>query len=254
MKQIKDLLREITSVIRVTDHDPRRVWAEMDEYVPTDRIISYYREILDVLAETRRGTTERVCIWISGFFGSGKSHFLKILGYLLGKKSLQDPDGHLHSSCEFLSRKLKLETFLPLLEKELTNYVLFINLLDYDPQDPKRPTISRFVYKKLLEEKGFSTDFWVAEWEKEFQRLDKWDTFREWVRATYNRSWEEERILNADVVLRNAIQNLLPDRYHDNDEAKEAIENSKRRYATISPSELVRELNQEAKKLHPQNG
>ena len=78
----------------------------MDEYVPTETIKGYSREILDVLLDTRRGATERVCIWVSGFFGSGKSHFLKALGYLLEDRPLRDNDGQTHSSSELLSRKL----------------------------------------------------------------------------------------------------------------------------------------------------
>ncbi|MEM3449088.1 MAG: DUF6079 family protein, partial [Nitrososphaerota archaeon] len=259
MAQIKELFtrdpyREITSVIRITDHDPRRVWVEMDEYVPTQRVLEHFREVLDVLADTRRGATERVCIWISGFFGSGKSHFLKVLGYLLSKRDLQDPDGHIHSSCEFLCRKLELEAFLPLLERVMSTRVLFINLLDYDPQDPRRPTISRRIYQKLLEDKGLSKEFWVAEWERELQRLEKWNRFCEWVKEKYGRTWEEERRLNAEVVLKKALPELLPERYRNEAEAKEAIENNKKRYATISPSELVSELREEAKNLHPHNG
>lgn len=259
MAQIKELFirnpyREITSVIRITDHDPRRVWTEMDEYVPTERVLMHYRDILDVLADTRRGATERVCIWISGFFGSGKSHFLKVLGYLLGKRSLRDPDGHIHSSCEFLCRKLRQESFLPLLEREISTKVLFINLLDYDPQDPRRPTISRRIYQQLLEEKDLSKEFWVAEWEMEFQRLEKWDTFREWVKEKYGRTWEEERRLNAEIVLTRALPELLSDRYHNQEEARQTIENNKRVYATISPSDLILKLCQEAKNLHPHNG
>jgi hypothetical protein len=155
----RDPFREITTVVKITDHDPRRVWMEMNEYVATDTVKRYFREILDVLAETRSGATERVCVWVSGFFGSGKSHFLKVLGYLLENRELQDPEGHPHSSTEFLCRKLGLENFLPLLTKEIRSKVLFINLLDHDPQSPQRPTVSRLIYRSLLEQKGLSTEF-----------------------------------------------------------------------------------------------
>ncbi len=250
----RDPFREITSVIRITDHDPHRVWMEMDEYVPTDTVKRYFREILDALAETRQRATERVCIWVSGFFGSGKSHFMKVLGYLLENRPLRDPDGQEHSSSEFLCRKLALETFLPLLTREIRTKVLPINLLDYDPQNPQRPTISRLIYRSLLEQKGLSTEFWVAEWEKELQRLGKWESFQAWVQETFQRPWTEERRLNAEVVLRRALPALLPERYRTEEEAVSAIQESKHRFSTVSHSEVVAELYREAQTLHPQNG
>lgn len=257
--QIRELLerdpfREIRSVIRVDDHDPERVWLEMGEYVPTETVKRYFRDILDVLLETRRGATERTCLWISGFFGSGKSHFLKALGYLLENRELRDPDGHAHSSSEFLCGRLNLETFLPYLTREFCIRVLFINLLDRDPQNPNRPTISRLIYRDFLQQKGLATEFWVAAWEREFQCLGKWEDFRAWVEQTYNRPWEAERRLHAEVVLKRALPRLLPERYGSEEEAVAAISESKEQYSTITPSQVVEVLHTEARDLHPQNG
>ncbi|MGY4706950.1 BREX system P-loop protein BrxC [Candidatus Bipolaricaulota sp. J31] len=256
IKQIleRDPDRPIETVIKITDHDPARVWMEMDEYVPTQRIKDYFREILDVLLETRRGATEKVCIWISGFFGSGKSHFLKVLGYLLENRPLQDPDGKKHSSQELLCRRLGLENFLPHLEREFRIKVLFINLLDHDPQNPERPTFSRLIYRQLLKQSGLSTVFWIAAWEKELQELNRWQEFEEWVKRNYGREWERERDLNAAVILKRALPELVPERYASEEETAEAIQESKRRYATVNPSDVVRELVEEAKRLDERKG
>jgi hypothetical protein len=226
----------------------------MDEYVATETVRRYFREILDVLVETRQGATERVCLWVSGFFGSGKSHFLKVLGYILEDRSLQDPDRQEHSSTEFICRRLRLDAFLPLLTKELRTEVLFINLLDHDTQSPRRPTISRLIYRSLLEKRGLSTEFWVAEWEKEFQRLNKWQEFLAFVQKTYRRAWSEERKMNAEVALKRALPRLLPDHYHSEEEAALAIEESKRKFSTLNPSDVVASLCKEAVDLDKNNG
>lgn len=250
----KTPFREITTVVRITDHDPGRVWGEMDEYVPTDRVKQHFRDVLDALADTHRGPTERVCVWVSGFFGSGKSHFLKVLGYVLEDRELQDDDGAAHSSCEFLCHKLGLETFVPLLTKQFGTKVLFINLLDHDPQSPERPTISRLIYRRVLEQKGLSTDFWVAEREKDLQKLGKWDEFQDWVQEKYGRRWEEERRLNAEVVLKQALPKLQPTRFRTEEDAAREIRNNKRRFSTVDPSDVVAALHEEAQELHEHNG
>jgi hypothetical protein len=257
--KIKDILerdpfREIEGVIRITDHDPSRVWKEMDEYVPTEKVKSALRDILDTLLETKQGATERVCVWVSGFFGSGKSHFLKVLGYLLEDRELKDEDGHHHSSQEFLCRKFGLDNYLPMLQREFKTKALFINLLDCDPQRPELSTISRLILRSLMEAQGLSTDFWVAEWEKELRQLGKWDEFRNWVKQRFNRSWEEERRLNAEIVLKQALLVLLPDRYRSEEEADRAIQESKRRYSVVEPSRVANELVGFAKQIGENNG
>ncbi|MBC7106136.1 MAG: hypothetical protein H5T97_09355, partial [Firmicutes bacterium] len=250
----RDPFRPLESVVKITDHNPRKVWLEMNEYVPTETLKHHFREVLDTVVETRRGATERACVWVSGFFGSGKSHFIKVLGYLLEERGLEDQDGHRHPSTEFLCRKLGLDSFLPLLRRELRTKVIYINLLDHDPQSPRRPTFSRLIYQKLLEQAGLSTEFWTAAWEKELQQLGKWEEFRTWVRQTYGRAWEDERRLHAEAVLKRALPLLFPNRYRTENEAAQAVQESKRATSDVSPSEVVAELRREAEGIDSQKG
>ena len=257
--RIRDLLerdpfREIEGVVKITDHDPIRVWREMDEYVPTEKVKQALREVLETLLETKRGATERACVWVSGFFGSGKSHFLKVVGYLLENRELRDADGRIHRSQEFLCRKFGLENYLPHLQHEFRVKVLFINLLDCDPQNPELSTISRLILRSLLEAQGFSTSFWIAEWEKELRALEKWEDFRSWVQQKFRRSWEDERKLNAETVLKQALPALLPDRYRSEEEASQAVQESKRKFNTVEPSRTVGELVEFAERMGGNTG
>ncbi|MDW8103304.1 MAG: BREX system P-loop protein BrxC, partial [Anaerolineae bacterium] len=259
MKKIREILlrdpdRLIETVIKINDRDPQRVWVEMDEYVPTERVKQYFGEILDALLETRSGPTERVCIWIAGFFGSGKSHFLKVLGYLLQDQPLQDHQGRVVRSQSFLCEKLGLQNYLPILQKEFKPHVFFINLLNYDPLAPDRPTLSRLIYQAMLEEEGFSTTFWVAAWERELHDLGRWEDFNRWVQEQYGRSWQEERKLNAEVVLRRALPFILSDRYQDEAAAASALQESKKTYTQVTPSQVAQDLRRYAEKADPQKG
>src|SRR5215831_18181432 len=84
----RDLTKQIEEVIQVNQTDEHSVYSEITEYVATDRIKEHYRELLGAMAEAPSTPTEGVGIWISGFFGSGKSSFAKNLGYVLSNPQL----------------------------------------------------------------------------------------------------------------------------------------------------------------------
>ena len=81
---LKDINREIQGVIKVDDEN--FIKQELEEYVVTDELLKHFREFFDAYNTSISGTTEHMGVWISGFFGSGKSHFLKILSYILDNK------------------------------------------------------------------------------------------------------------------------------------------------------------------------
>ena len=72
--------------------DDRSVWQELDEFVITKELDKHLRKFLsaylNVIDHPRDpAVTGKMGVWISGFFGSGKSHFLKVLAYLLSNRS-----------------------------------------------------------------------------------------------------------------------------------------------------------------------
>src|SRR5690242_10872351 len=82
----RDLSRRIAEVIQVDQADEQAVYTELTEYVVTERIKGEYEGLLRAMAEAPYDPDEGIGVWISGFFGSGKSSFAKNLGYILANR------------------------------------------------------------------------------------------------------------------------------------------------------------------------
>ena len=86
----KQIDRDIQGVIIVGQSEEENVAQELDEYVVTRELQKHFAEFFSAYKKGIVGNTPKMGVWISGFFGSGKSHFLKILSYLLANKSVGD--------------------------------------------------------------------------------------------------------------------------------------------------------------------
>src|SRR6516165_8306177 len=93
MKNIGDLLardlsHKIEEIIQVDQADEQSVYDEITEYIATDSIRDQYHDLLKAIAEAPSEPHESVGVWVSGFFGSGKSSFAKNLGYALENRTV----------------------------------------------------------------------------------------------------------------------------------------------------------------------
>ena len=93
MPQIKDLFerridRTIEEVITIDQHNEATVKEEIEEYVATESLKEHFATVYDKVAEYEREPHRGVGVWVSGFFGSGKSSFAKILGYTLANSDV----------------------------------------------------------------------------------------------------------------------------------------------------------------------
>lgn len=83
-----DINRTINGVVKVNQETVGVVEDEVREYVITRELKRHFITFFNYYGDAFSKPTADMGVWISGFFGSGKSHFLKMLSYLLENRSI----------------------------------------------------------------------------------------------------------------------------------------------------------------------
>ena len=83
-----DINRKINGVIKVDQAADEVIEQELNEYVITKELKKHFITFFNYYSDALDEPTADTGVWISGFFGSGKSHFLKMLSYLLENKEV----------------------------------------------------------------------------------------------------------------------------------------------------------------------
>ena len=84
-----DINRKINGVIKVDQAADDVIEQELNEYVITRELKKHFITFFNYYGDAFEQPTADMGVWISGFFGSGKSHFLKMLSYLLENKEVK---------------------------------------------------------------------------------------------------------------------------------------------------------------------
>ena len=83
-----DINRDINGVIKVAQDDNASIEQELREYIITRELRKHFNTFLNNYEKSMNSPTDKIGVWISGFFGSGKSHFLKMLSYVLSNDTV----------------------------------------------------------------------------------------------------------------------------------------------------------------------
>jgi hypothetical protein len=187
----RDFSRPIEEIVKVNDNDPDTVFTELTEYIATDRIKAEYERLFSAMAAAPRSPNEGVGVWISGFFGSGKSSFAKTLGYVLANREVHGA----RASSLFLKQ---------MQSKRVTEYVEFLNravpyeIFMFDVQvDLSAKTnaeqIAEVMYQALLRDLDYAEDCDISELEIELEKEGKLAAFQDLCRAEYREEWQRIR-------------------------------------------------------------
>lgn len=190
----KDVQRPIEGVIKADD--VAHLGTEVEEYVLTNEAAKG----LELLLEEYTNYTNANGVWISGFFGSGKSHLLKMLAHLLGDVEGQDFD---RTEVVESFRSKATDAFLPpLLDKaaRIPAKSLLFNI------DQKATLISKDQTEALLkvfvkvfdESRGyFGNQGHVARFERDLDSRGQYDAFKEAFERIAGIPWTQGREQSA---------------------------------------------------------
>ena len=191
----KEIDRELQGVIVVGQGAETNVAQELEEYVVTRELQRHFADFFAAYKKGILGTTPKMGVWISGFFGSGKSHFLKILSYLLENKQVGDK----HALDFFIDDK-KITNQMVLADMKLaadtpTDVILFnIDSKSESNSKENKDAIVNVFLKVFNEMQGFCGSMpYLADLERHLAEADQLAAFKEKFEDAYGDAWEDSR-------------------------------------------------------------
>ncbi len=188
----KDINRSINGVIKVMQTDEQNRRQELEEYVITRELQKHFGTFYDHYEQSLEAPTDKIGVWISGFFGSGKSHFLKILSYLLANEEI---DGK--KAIDYFADKFAYDPYRYAMMRrigEVPTEVILFNIDAKSPMGKDQDAILRVFTKVFYEHCGYyGDDMKVAALERFLDRQGKLDAFKRAFLSTNSEKWETAR-------------------------------------------------------------
>ncbi len=187
-----DINRKINGVIKVDQAADEVIEQELNEYVITKELKKHFITFFNYYSDALDEPTADIGVWISGFFGSGKSHFLKMLSYLLENKEVNgirsverfrkkfedDPATYM-----MIDRSTKVETETILFNIDIEGSI-----------NKDKTAVLRVFAKTFYNHLGFFGDnLKVAKLEQYIDQQGKTEQFRRTFEEKKGMSWLESR-------------------------------------------------------------
>ncbi len=248
MSNIKDILKldlteDIKEVIDLEDRAEEEIKYEIDNYIVTDNISHH----LSSFANLYTSNVKETGVWISGFYGSGKSYFGKMLGYVLSNNTILGTPA--------------IERFIPrlngvknqnLLENELrtlANIDSIVVTLDIAKQNTESG-LAFTLFRGFLKNRGFLDNLY-GYIEYSLYLDGEYENFKEKVKETSGEDWLDARKSNLKVP-QIIKRTLCSWKYKNEDEYNETKTHIQNIISDFSPARLKEEVLRYLE-IHPDN-
>lgn len=197
MTAIKDILKldlneDIKNVIDLEDRSQDEIQSEIESYIVTDGLARH----LSKFVGQYMGNLKETGVWLSGFYGSGKSYFGKMLGYLI-----DNPDINGTSARDRFIPRLEGVANQSLIENDIrkldsvNSKVVFLDVAKQNTDNGLAFTLFANFLKRL----GFREDLY-GYMEYELFLDDKSDFIQSKAKELFGKEWSDIKKSNKDIA------------------------------------------------------
>ncbi len=205
----KNIYRTIEKVITYSASQEARLKAEITEYIVTDSIEEQFERLLTRMqAAMEMGGENEVGVWVSGFYGSGKSSFTKYLGLALDESVEIEGTPFLKYLQDRLN-KSQTRAQLAALAGRHSAAVVLLDLASEMLAGATMEDVSTVLYYKVLQWAGYSRNLKVAAFERRLQKDSRYEEFTNRIQNELETPWKE--VQNDPLV----IDSLIPEIAHE---------------------------------------
>src|SRR5438552_4272377 len=242
-----DIHRRIEEVIKVDQTSDDILRDEINEYVVTDAIRSHYTNIFEAYRETPNKPHEGIAIWVSGFFGSGKSSFAKMLGLSIENRAVAGESAGERFANRSGDNKLRV-LLKAITEKIPTHAVIFDVSTDRGIRSGNQ-TLTEIMYGLFLQSLGYSKDLDLSELEIALESEGRLPEFESVYSQRFEKDWNADKGLLAFSLGRaSEVMHLLEPKTYP--VADSWVKGVKQR-SDISPGKLADRANELMRRRRP---
>jgi len=166
----KDIYRTIEKVITYGASQENRLKAEISEYVVTASIEEQFYKLLDRMQlAMESGGENEIGVWVSGFYGSGKSSFTKYLGLAFDDQRTIDGTPFIKHLQDRL-HKPETRALLATVAQRFPAAVVMLDLASEMLAGATMEDVTTVLYVKVLKWAGYSDNLVVADFERHLER------------------------------------------------------------------------------------
>jgi hypothetical protein len=242
-----DIDRRIEEVIKVDQTNEDLIKDEIDEYIVTDAIAHHYTDILELYRDTPNKPHEGIAIWVSGFFGSGKSSFAKMLGLAIANRTIVGEP----AAKRFTARvdDVKLQTLLRLVSEQVPTHAVIFDVSTDRGIRSGNQSLTQIMYGLFLHSLGYAKDLDLSELEIALEKQERLAAFKAAYQRIYDKDWDSAKG-QVGFALSHAsrvMHELEPATYPMADSWVKAVKDK----ADISPGKLAERATELMKRHKP---
>jgi hypothetical protein len=243
----KDIDRGIEEVIKVDQTDDKILREEIDEYVVTNAIRSHYTAIFEAYRETPNKPRDGIGVWVSGFFGSGKSSFAKMLGLSVeGRQIAGEPAGERLAG---RANDTRFTVLLKTINEQIPTHAVIFDVSSDRGIRSGNQSLTEIMYGLFLQSLGYAKDLDLSELEITLEEKGRLEGFEEEYRRLFNKEWttEKGKVAFALSEASRVLQSLDPATWPMADSWVRAVKNK----ADVTPAKLAERAGELMKRRRP---